>query len=94
MKKRSVELTPRALRELDAAPESLQLRIALKIKRLSGDPLPRGAPVKRLQGFEAPVFRLRIGDYRAVFVVEEKRIVVLRIIHRRELERAIAALKR
>lgn len=93
MRRRTVELTPRALRELDAMPEPLQLRIALKIKRLSDDPLPRGSLVKRLQGFEMPVFRLRIGDYRAVFVVEENRIVVLRIIHRRELERALAALK-
>ena len=92
MENLTVELAPRAVRELDALPSALQLRIIKKIQTLSSDPTPRGTAIKRLHGFPQPTFRLRIGDYRVVFLLEKDKIVVLRIIHRRELERALATL--
>ena len=45
--------------------------------------------VKRLQGFETPTYRLRIGDYRAIYRIRGAVVVALRIIHRSELDRAL-----
>ena len=46
----------------------------------------KGGDVKRLTNF-SPEYRLRVGDYRALFEVEGSAIVVYRIIHRREAYR-------
>jgi mRNA interferase RelE/StbE len=42
--------------------------------------------VKRLTNF-TPEYRLRVGDYRVLFELEEKSIVIYRIRHRREAHR-------
>ena len=39
--------------------------------------------VKHLTDFE-PQYRLRVGDYRVLFNVENDRIIIYRIKHRRE----------
>lgn len=39
--------------------------------------------VKRLTNF-SPEYRLRVGNYRILFEVEERRVVVYRLLHRRE----------
>ena len=43
------------------------------------NPVPHDS--KRIQGYNDPTFRIRIGDYRALYRVnhEEKRIVVVKI---------------
>ena len=41
------------------------------------------------KGFSIPTFRFRVGDYRAIFRIAETFVVILRIIHRSELERAL-----
>ena len=92
MEKFGVELAPRAVKDLGALSAAMQLRILKKIQLLSTDPIPHGTTIKRLRGFTTPTFRLRVGDYRIVFLLEGDKIVVLRIIHRRDLERALATL--
>ena len=46
------------------------------------EPLVKG-DVKRLRNF-TPAYRLRVGDYRVLFAVEGGRILVHRVVHRRE----------
>ncbi|VXD24016.1 Plasmid stabilization system (fragment) [Planktothrix serta PCC 8927] len=56
----------------------LQKRILAKIEgmqnNLQGD-------VKRLTNF-TPEYRLRVGDYRVLFAVEEQNLVIYRVKHR------------
>jgi mRNA-degrading endonuclease RelE of RelBE toxin-antitoxin system len=68
-------LGPAAKREVRAA-----------IDRLAEDPRPRGLDWKRLETAQTngPVFRLRIGDYRVVYVVEGGHTRIMRVFHRRE----------
>jgi mRNA interferase RelE/StbE len=80
-----VELKPRARKDLRriAKPDAAQILTALDELRndLRGD-------VKRLTDF-TPEYRLRIGDYRALFEVEKpNRVVVYRIRHRRDAYRS------
>jgi mRNA interferase RelE/StbE len=60
-------------------------KIALAIDELANDPRPAGA--KRLAGQEA--WRLRVGEYRVVYCIEDKQLVVgvVRTAHRREVYR-------
>jgi len=88
-----VDLAPRALLDLRTLSGEVSLRIAKKLRELTQDPSPRGDTVKRLVGFSEPTYRLRSGDYRAVFRVEDKRVRILRVVHRSELERALGDLR-
>ena len=82
----AVELLPSAQRELTALPEDVQRRIANRIDGLREDPRPPG--VKQLQG-EDRLYRLRVGDYRVIYSIDGRRLVVLviRIGHRGEVYR-------
>ncbi len=85
----AVELSSRALEDLRAVSRDVTGRILKKLRELEERPFPRGDTVKQLQGFETPTYRLRIGDYRAIYRSRGTIVVVLRIIHRSELHRAL-----
>lgn len=67
-------LIPRAERELAALPKVVQARIDARILALAQEPRPRG--VKKLQGEEG-LYRIRVGDYRVVYSVDDKALLVL-----------------
>jgi len=78
-----VELTRSAEREFGKLPADVKLRFARAIDALADDPFRRrpGVDVRRLQGREA-MWRLRVGDHRGIFAVEDARIVFTRFGHR------------
>ena len=78
-----VEFKPRALKDLKALPESARRRVIAKIEALRND---LAGDVKRLTNFTHE-YRLRVGDYRVLFEVEGRRIIVYRIIHRKDAYR-------
>ena len=88
----AVELSSRALEDLSAVSRDLAGRIMKKLRELEEYPFPRGDTVKHLQGFETPTYRLRIGDYRTIYRIRGMIVVVLRIIHRSDLNRALREL--
>jgi mRNA interferase RelE/StbE len=63
----------------------LRDRINAAIDRLSTDPRPEGAV--KLAGRND--FRIRVGDYRIVYAVDddERLVIIARIAHRREVYR-------
>jgi mRNA interferase RelE/StbE len=81
-----VEVTPRAARELGAVPEKDRRRLVARIDALAEEPYPPG--VKKLASSEG-LLRIRVGDYRIVYLVEAERLIVLvvRVGHRREVYR-------
>ncbi|MEA1964625.1 MAG: type II toxin-antitoxin system RelE/ParE family toxin [Candidatus Aerophobetes bacterium] len=36
-----------------------------------------------------PTYRLRVGEYRIIYRVETQKIIILKIIHRKDLEREL-----
>lgn len=82
-----LEVTPSAKKALAALPKAARLRVDARINALATDPRPHG--VKTLRGSKPPLLRLRVGDYRIIYAVEDDRLVVLvvRIAHRREVYR-------
>ena len=59
----------RAYRQLMELPRDIQERITEKVLALKNDPRSQGKPLAG--GFKG-AYRLRVGDYRVVFEVEEK----------------------
>ena len=80
----AVELKPRATKDLRRVPSAQATRIADALEALA-DGLK--GDVKRLTNF-TPEYRLRVGDYRVLFEMEDgRRIVVYRVRHRRDAYR-------
>ena len=78
--KYNVEFKPKAIKDLRGIPKQDGKRIVEKLKvledNLQGD-------VKRLTN-HTPEYRMRVGDWRILFEIEDKKIIVYRILHRRE----------
>jgi len=62
-----------ARKELEKLPDNQALRILGRIERLADDPRPPGC--KKLRG-ERNLWRLRSGDYRVIYSVDDRRRLV------------------
>lgn len=80
----SIEFLRKARKELASLPPNVQKRIATEIEALKTNPRPPG--VKVLKDGEGRL-RLRVGDYRVIYRVEDDRliIVVVKIGHRKNV---------
>jgi mRNA interferase RelE/StbE len=80
-----VEFRPAAARELRKLDRSARDRIAKVIVLLAEEPRPPAA--KMLTGDDAPrLWRVRTGDYRVIYIIEDDvlRVLVINVRHRRE----------
>jgi mRNA interferase RelE/StbE len=82
-----VEVSRSALKELAALPGDVSERLAARIGSLSCDPLPQGA--QRLRGAFEGLYRVRVGDYRVIYNVEQATgvVAVVRVGHRHNVYR-------
>jgi mRNA interferase RelE/StbE len=81
-----IEFTRAALRGLEAVPESERKKIGKKIDSLAEKPRPPGA--RKLSGVEGQ-YRIRVGDYRVIYGIDDSLVIVLviRIGNRRDVYR-------
>ena len=88
-----VKVTHKARRELRRLPANRRYQVLKGLKRLEEDPSPDGDAIKTItQDSKGKLKRLRIGNYRIFFEVEENGVFVLRCVHRQTLEKAIRRL--
>jgi len=80
----TVELSNQAKRDLADLSPDVQPRIVKALRKLEANPRPSG--IKKLEGNEN-AYRLRVGAYRVLYEVYDKRLLVLvvKIGHRREV---------
>ena len=83
-----IELSPRAQRDFRALDGSVRRRIKRRIDSLAENPHPSG--IKKIEG-EDDLYRLRVGDYRILYQVKEKILLILivGIGHRRDIYRRL-----
>ena len=62
----------------------IQIQIVSALRKLRKDPRSRQA--KKLSGLDE-LYRIRVGDYRIVYTIREKRLLILvvRIAHRKDV---------
>lgn len=78
--KYTIEFKPRTLKDCRKIPKSQLTHIFKQIETMSSN---LKGNVKHLTNF-TPEYRLRVGDYRILFEIEEKRLIIYRIRHRKE----------
>ncbi|MEM7595055.1 MAG: type II toxin-antitoxin system RelE/ParE family toxin [Cyanobacteria bacterium P01_A01_bin.83] len=86
MPKYSLSFKSSAAKELKKLPSELQRRIARTITKLVNN--PRFSGVVKLKGDDS-LYRCRVGEYRIVYSINdiEKKIIITRIRHRRDVYR-------
>jgi len=70
----SILLAPPAERQLKAFAPAVQKRLVKRLKSLGTNPRPQG--VKKLAG-EDDLYRIREGDYRIIYMIQDKKLIVL-----------------
>jgi mRNA interferase RelE/StbE len=83
----SVEIKRSAAREIEALPLHDRRQVIERIGLLADDPRPRGC--EKLVGGER--YRVRQGDYRIVYSVEDSMLIVwvVKVGHRRDVYRGL-----
>jgi mRNA interferase RelE/StbE len=82
--KYTVEIKPPARKELESLSNTLITRLVPKIDSLALNPRPSGC--RKLHGY-ADLWRIRVGPYRIVYVIDDvrRKVSVTRIAHRRDV---------
>lgn len=92
----TVRLTAHAERDLDRIREqdpALHRQLLDELTALRVTPFPAPPKGKKLRGLNGVFWRLRVGAHRIVYrPLEPRTLAILRIIPRRELERALKTL--
>ncbi len=80
-----IEIAERALKALKSIPAVSRERIRAAIRSLGEEPRPQGCLKLR----DSPNWRIRVGDYRVLYQIQDRRlvVVVVRIGHRKEVYR-------
>lgn len=79
-----VSFADQALKQLRGLDKPVRLRIARKTRELAADPRPPGSiPLKG----SSDAWRVRVGDYRIIYAIQDGRLVVLvlSVAHRRQV---------
>jgi mRNA interferase RelE/StbE len=79
----TVLILPSAQKQLNKLPNAIATRIEDRLLDLEHDPRPPGC--KKLKGRDA--WRIRIGDYRVIYEINDGQLIVTVIVigHRREV---------
>ena len=70
-----VLVSSRAQKDLRKLPPQVRDRIVARIRQLGDDPFPDGR--KKLKGQAGTYWRIRVGDFRVLYEVEQGDLVVL-----------------
>jgi mRNA interferase RelE/StbE len=78
-----IRIIPSAGKDLIRFSATVHDRISLRILSLEDNPRPRG--IKKLSGREE--YRLRVGEYRILYIIDDKKhiVTVIAVGHRREV---------
>lgn len=79
-----VFLSETARRQVGELPLDFQVRIKERLRKLSNDPYRSepGTDIKKLRGPKRNYYRLRIGNYRAIYVIDGNRVLVAKVLPR------------
>jgi mRNA-degrading endonuclease RelE of RelBE toxin-antitoxin system len=94
-KKYKVIFTPSAQRDIEALETVAAIQLARDIKTyLEITPLPFGkSRIKKITGYNPPLYRLRSGDYRAYYRIVSREVVVVAITNKKDSEKLLKKLK-
>lgn len=78
---------------LEGLPNYTAIKITGKLTMLETAPLPAGKNrIKKLKGFTPPLYRLRVGDFRVLYRIMEKDVILLTAVDRKEMDKELKKL--
>jgi mRNA interferase RelE/StbE len=89
-----LQLTKSAARDLDGISDDQREKILKDMRILASGPPLSQTNIKKLKGFRPPLYRLRSGDYRVLYQVLGEIVTVMRVIHRKDLEKIIKGFRK
>jgi mRNA-degrading endonuclease RelE of RelBE toxin-antitoxin system len=86
-----VVFSPAAVRDVEGLEAAAALQLIKDVKTyLEVRPIPIGkSRVKKLAGFDPPLYRIRSGDFRAYYRICGQEVVILAITHRKDSEKRL-----
>lgn len=90
-----VIFSPAAQREIEALETEVALQLAKDIRmHLETSPLPLGKTrIKKMSGYDPPLYRLRSGNYRAYYRILSDMVVILALSDKKNAERLLKKLR-
>jgi mRNA interferase RelE/StbE len=74
-----------AVKEIEALPPKIILHVTTAIGNLADSPRPQGC--KKLKGAKEDLWRIRIGDYRVVYIIRDsiQILEIQKVGHRKDI---------
>jgi len=85
----TIEIAPAAVKDLDCLDSKAAREILQKVLVLEQDPFPRGKLIKKIKGKKSVFFRLRIDKFLVFYEIISSRVVIMRILSKKETDRYI-----
>lgn len=90
----TLTLSPSAVRDLDSLEEKTAIKILKKLSALETDPFPKGKLIKKIKGKKSVFYRMRVDRYRVFYIIDERDVVILKIIGKKDAEKFIKTIDR
>ena len=87
-----IELSPAASRDLNDLEIEVVTKAFSDLKILEENPFPRGKLIKKIKGKKTFFYRLRIDKFRVFYEIQHMKIIILRVISKKEADRYIKKL--
>ena len=80
-----IVFAPRIESQLNSIPKDIRKLVLERVDKLKTNPRPEN--IEPLRGADKGFFRIRQGDYRIVYSIEDQKLLILvvRVVHRKEV---------
>jgi mRNA interferase RelE/StbE len=82
-----IEFAPAAARDLDSLEIGVVTKILSDLRVLEENPFPRGKLIKKIKGKKTAFYRLRIDKFRLFYEIQHMKVVILRVVSKKEADR-------
>jgi mRNA-degrading endonuclease RelE of RelBE toxin-antitoxin system len=89
MDKFRIELSPAASRDLDDLELGTATKVLSDLKILEENPFPRRKLIKKIRSKRTSFYRLRVDKFRVFYEIEHTKIIILRVLSKKEADRFI-----
>jgi mRNA interferase RelE/StbE len=87
-----IVLSTKAVKDLDTFSDNICIKIANAIKGLEENPFPRGKVIRKIKGTKSDFYRLRADKYRVFYMIDKNKVVILRVLSKKDANRFISSL--
>ena len=90
-KRLKVVFSPAAVRDVESLEAAVAVALIKDIQAyLETRPVPIGKPrIKKLTGFDPPLYRMRSGDFRAYYRISAGEVVILAVMNRKDSDKRL-----